>query len=110
MMTTAVLKRNLETLYLGFKIYRTITVLVVLYGRKFWFLTWSEEQRLRVFANRVLKEIFGSTRDKVRREWRRIHKEELYDVYYSTSSALVIKSKRMRWVELVTGMGERRCV
>jgi len=46
-------------------------------------LTLREEQRLRVFENRVLRKIFGSKRDEVTGEWRRLHKEEIYDIYYS---------------------------
>jgi hypothetical protein len=58
-------------------------MLVLLYGFETWSLTLREEQRLRVFENRVLRKIFGSKRDEVTGEWRRLHKEELYDMYYS---------------------------
>jgi hypothetical protein len=60
-------------------VYRTIILPVVLYGRE----TWSEEQRLRVFENRVLRRIFGPKRDEATGEWRRPHNEELYDMYCS---------------------------
>jgi len=43
-----------------------------------------EERRLRVFENRVLRRIFGSKRDKVTGEWRKLHNEELNDMYYFT--------------------------
>jgi len=50
---------------------------VVLYGCETWSLTLTEERRLRVFENRVLRRIFGLTRDEVTGEWRRLHNEEL---------------------------------
>jgi len=52
-----------------------------LYGCETWSLTMREERRLRVFENRVLREIFGVRRDEVTGDWRRLHKEELYDLY-----------------------------
>jgi hypothetical protein len=59
-----------------FKIYRNIILPVVLCGCKTWSLTLSEECRLRVFENRVLKTIFVTKRDEVTKKWRRLHKEE----------------------------------
>jgi hypothetical protein len=56
---------------------------VVLYGCDTWSLTLREEHRLRVFENRVLRRIFGSKRYEVTGEWRRLHKEELNDLYSS---------------------------
>jgi hypothetical protein len=63
------------------RIYRTIILPVVLYGRENWSLTLREEHRLRVFENRVLRRIFGPKRDEVTEEWRRLHNEELNDLY-----------------------------
>jgi hypothetical protein len=55
-----------------------------------------EECRLRVFENRVLREIFGSKWDGVTGEWRRLHNEELTDLYCSRNIVRVVKSRRMR--------------
>jgi len=65
---------------------------------------------LRVFENMVLRGIFGSRRDEVTGEWRRLHKEELNDLYCSPNIVRVIKSRRMRWVGHVARMGEERGV
>ena len=79
------------------KIYRTIILLVVLYGCETWSITLREERRLRMFENRVLRGIFGPKRDKITGEWRKLHNEELNDLYYSPSIVWVIKLRRMRW-------------
>jgi hypothetical protein len=60
-----------------------------------WILTWREERRPRVFENRVLRRIFGSKRDEVTGEWRKLHNEELNDLYSSPNIVRVTKSKRM---------------
>jgi hypothetical protein len=88
------------------KIYRTIILPVVLYGCETWSLTLKEEYRLRVFENRVLRRIFGPKRDEVTGEWRRLHNEELNDLYSSSNIIWVIKSRRMRWAGHVACMGE----
>ena len=64
-------------------IYRTIILPVVLYGCETWSLILSEERGLRVFKNRLLRRIFGPKRDEVTREWRKLHVEELNDMYCS---------------------------
>ena len=69
-----------------------------------------EKRRLRVFENRVLRRIFGSEKDEVTRERRKLHNEELSDMYSSPYIFRVIKSRRMRWVGHVARMGERRGV
>jgi len=65
---------------------------------------------LRVFENMVLRRIFGPRRDEVTGEWRRLHNEELNDLYSSPNIVLVIKSRRMRWAGHVARVGEERGV
>jgi hypothetical protein len=59
-----------------------------------------------VFENRVLRRIFGPKRDEVTGEWRKLHNEELHDLYSSPSISRIIKSKKMRWAGHVARMGE----
>jgi hypothetical protein len=66
--------------------------------------------RLSVFENRMLRRIFGPKRDEVTGEWRKLHNEELKDLYPSPNIVRVIKSSRMRWAVHVARMGERRGV
>jgi hypothetical protein len=65
-----------------------------------------EEMKLRVFENMVLRRIFGPRRDEVTGEWRRMHNEELNDLYSSPNIVRVIKSKRMRWTGHVARIDE----
>ena len=81
---------------------------VVLYGCETWSLTLREERKLRVFENRVLRKIYGPRRDEVTGEWRRLHSEELNDLYSSPNIVWVIKSRRIRWAGHVARMGEER--
>ena len=103
LLSSSLLSKNLKI-----KIYRTI-MLPVLYGCETWSLTLREERKLRVFENMVLR-IFGPRRDEVTREWRRLHNEEVNDLYCSPNIVRVIKSRRMRWAEHVAHMGEERGV
>jgi len=70
--------------------------MTVLNGCETWSLTFREERRLRVSENRVLRRIFGTKKDDVTGDWRRLHDEELNDLYSSPNIARVIKSRRMR--------------
>ena len=90
---------------LKIKIYRIIILPVVLYGCESWSLTLREERRLRVFENRVLR-VFGPKRDEVTGEWRKLHNEELWDLYSLPNIVRVVKSRRMRWAGHVARMGE----
>ena len=81
---------------------------VALYGCETWSLTFREERRLPVFENRVLRRVFGPRRDEVTGEWRKLHNEELRDLYSLPNIVQVVKSRRMRWAGLVARMGERR--
>jgi hypothetical protein len=65
-----------------------------------------EEPRLRVFENRVLRRVFGHNRDEVTVEWRKLHNEELMDLYSLPNIESVVKSRRMRWAVHVARMGK----
>ena len=83
---------------------------MVLYECETWSLTLLEERRLRVFENRVLRRVFGPKRDEVIWKWRKLHNEELRDLYSLPNIARVVKSRRMRWSGHVARMGEGRGV
>jgi len=89
----------------NFRVQLTISSLIVLYGCETWSLTLREERRVRVFENRVLRGVFGPKTDEVTGEWRKLH-EELSDLYSLPNIVRVVKSRRMRWAEHVTRMGE----
>jgi hypothetical protein len=61
-----------------------------------------------VFENRVVRKIFGPKMDEVTGEWRKLHNEELYNLYFSPNFSSVIRSRRIRWAGHVARMGERR--
>jgi len=91
------------------KIYRIIILPVVLYGCETWSLTLREERKLRVLENMVLR-ILGPRRDEVTGEWRKLHNEELRDLYSLPNIVRVVKSRRMKWAGHVTRMGQGRGV
>jgi hypothetical protein len=69
-------------------------------------LNFREERRLRAFENRVLRRIFVPKKDEVIGKWRKLHNDELNDLYSSSNIFRAIKSRRMRWVGHVARMGE----
>jgi len=103
LLSSSVLSKNLKI-----KIYRTIILTVVLNGCENWSLILREESKLRVFENMVLRRIFGSKREEVTGELRRLHNEELNDLYSSPNTVRVITLRRMRWAGRVARMGEER--
>jgi hypothetical protein len=103
MLATCLLSRNVKV-----KIYKTIILPVVLYGCETWSLTLREEHRLGVSENRVLRIIFGPKRDEVMGEWRKLHNEELHNLYSSSDIIRQVKSRRIRWAGHVARMGEEK--
>jgi hypothetical protein len=104
-LSSRLLSRNVKV-----KIYKTIILPVVLYGCETWSLTLRGELRLRVFENRVVRRIFGSKRDEVTGEWRKLHTEELHNLYSSPDIIRQVKSRRRGWAGHVARMGEERKV
>jgi hypothetical protein len=100
LLSSRLLSRNIKI-----KIYKTIILPVVLYGRETCSLIFREEHRLRVFENRMLRRIFGSKRDEVMGGWRKLHSEELPYLYSSTNIIRMIKSRRLRWSGHIVRMG-----
>ncbi|KAJ4426321.1 hypothetical protein ANN_27135 [Periplaneta americana] len=105
LLSSSLLSKNLKV-----RIDKTVrpTLPVVLYGCETWTLTLREEQRLRVFENKVLRKIFGAKRDEVTGEWRKLHNTELHALYSSPDIIRNIKSRRLRWAGHVARMGEFR--
>ncbi|KAJ4430430.1 hypothetical protein ANN_22646 [Periplaneta americana] len=98
----SLLSKNLKV-----RIYKTALILpVVLHGCETWTLTLREEQRLRMFENKVLRKIFGTKRDAVTEEWRKLHNAELHAFYSTPDIIRKIKSRRLRWAGHVARMGE----
>jgi len=91
LLSSRLLSKNLKI-----KIYRTIILPVVLNGYETWSFKLREESWPRVFENRVLRRIFGPRRDEVKGDWRKLHNEEINDLYSSPNIVRVIKSRRMR--------------
>jgi hypothetical protein len=101
LLSSRLLSRNVKD-----KIYRTIILPVVLYGCETWSVKLTEEHRLRVFENRVLRRIFGPKRDEVTGKWRKLHNGEFHNLYSSPDIIRQIKSRIMRWVGHVACMGQ----
>jgi hypothetical protein len=88
-LSSRLLPRNVKV-----KIYKTVILPVVLYGCETWSLTGlREEHKLTVFENGVLRRIFGPKRDEVTGEWRKLHSEELHNLYSSPDIIRQIKSR-----------------
>jgi hypothetical protein len=89
------------------RIYKTIVLPVALYGHESWYLTLMEEhtRRLRVFEKRLFGRLFGTKRDKAIGGWRKLHNEELHNLYSSPNIIRMIKSRRMGWAEHVAQTG-----
>jgi hypothetical protein len=94
---------------LKIKIYKTVILLVVLYGCETWSLTLRDEHRLSVFESRVLRRIFGPKREEDE-SWRKLHNDELHSLYSSRNIIRVITPSRLRWVGHVVRMGEGKGV
>ena len=98
LLSSTLLSKNLKI-----KIHRTIILPFDLNACETWLLTLREEGRLRMFEKRVLRRIFGSKRDEATGEWRKLHNEELNELYSSPNIVQAIKS--MRWVKHVVCIG-----
>jgi len=92
------LPSNLLSKIVNIKIYRIVLLLAVLYGCETWSLTLREERRLGVLKNTVLKRISGPMRNEVTRKWRKIHNEELTNLFSWPNIFRFIKSKRIRYL------------
>ncbi|KAJ4441834.1 hypothetical protein ANN_11693 [Periplaneta americana] len=102
------LSSSLLSKKLKVRIYKTIILPVVLHDCETWTLTLREEQRLRMFENKVLRKIFGAKRDEVTGEWRKLHNAKLHTLYSSPDIIRNIKFRRLRWAGHVARMGESR--
>jgi hypothetical protein len=87
LLSSSLLSKNIKI-----KTYGSVILPLVLYGCGAWSLTLREERRLRVVENKVVRKIFGPKRDVVTGEWRRLHKEQLFDLYTSPNIMRVIKN------------------
>jgi hypothetical protein len=102
LLSSRLLSRNVKV-----KICKTIILPVVSYGCETWSLNLSEEHRLRVFENRVVRR-FGAKRDEITGEWMKSHNEELHILYSSPNIIRQTKPKRMRWTGHVARMRSER--
>jgi hypothetical protein len=92
------------------RLYKTIIFPVVLCRRETWSLIVREEYKLRALENRVMRRIFGPKRDGVMGGWRKLHNEELHNLYSSPRIIRIIRSRRKRLAGHVVRMGEKRNV
>jgi hypothetical protein len=101
-LSSRLLSRNVKV-----KIYKTIILPVVLYGCETWSLTLREEHRLRVFANRVLRRIFGPKGDEVTGEWRKLQNEEFHNLYSSPDIIRQVMANEVGRACSTHGRGEK---
>jgi hypothetical protein len=92
------------------RIYKTIILPRVLYGCETWSLTLREKHKLREFEKSALRRIFVLKREGVTEGWRKLHNEELHNLYSSPSIIRIIISRKVRWAGHVARMGEKRNV
>jgi hypothetical protein len=90
---------------INIKIYRTSILVIVFYGCETWSLTVKEESKPRLLDNRVLRRIFGPKTDGITGQWRKLHNEELNDLYFSPNIVREIKSRIVRWAGHVERVG-----
>jgi hypothetical protein len=89
------------------RIYKPISLTLVLYGCETWSLTVREEHKLKVFENRVLRRIFGPRRDGVMGGWIKLHNKKLHDMYSSPSIIRIIKSRTICGRDMLHEWGRR---
>jgi hypothetical protein len=89
-------------------IYKIIILPVVLYGYETWAVTLKRMQRLKLFENRMVREIFGLKMDEIAGGWRKLNSEKLRNICSSPNVIRMIKLRSMSWTGYVTRMGERR--
>jgi hypothetical protein len=92
LLSSRLLSKNLKI-----KIYYRTIILTVFYGCETWSLTLREKRRLVVLENMVLWRVFGPKTDEVTGEWRKLHNEDLNDLYSLPNIVRMVKSRRMRW-------------
>jgi hypothetical protein len=93
----AILSSPLLSKNVKIKIYKIIILPVGLYGCGTSFLALREEHRVRVFENRVQRRIYGTKRDEVTGDWRKLHNDGLHNLYSSPNIIRKIKSRRIEW-------------
>jgi hypothetical protein len=100
LLSSRLLSKNIKI-----RMFKAIILPVVLYVCETLSLKLREEHRLRVFENRVPRRIFRPKRGEVTGAWRKLHNEELHNLYSSPNITRMTKSKRMRWAGHVVRMG-----
>jgi hypothetical protein len=103
LLSSCLLSKNVKT-----GIYKTIILPVVMYRCETWSLKMREEHRLRVFENRVLRRVLDPKRDEVTGGWKKLHNEELHNLFSSSNIIRMIESRRMRWAGHVAQIGRTR--